>query len=65
MQEGSMMLVRKKLEQCQLRLQGWDKRKFGNVEKEVEKKDKIISQMAAGRWRRESGKNKTVVMGNR
>ena len=51
MQGGPMMLVRKNQEQCKLRLHGWDKRKFGNMEKGVEKKTKLLAN-----WQQEDGK---------
>jgi hypothetical protein len=42
---GPMLEVRSKLEQCRTWLQNWDRGKYGNIGKLVEKKTKILAKM--------------------
>jgi hypothetical protein len=43
--KGAMMMVKRNLEQCKVRLQGWDRRKYKNTEKEVGEKTKLLSKL--------------------
>jgi hypothetical protein len=45
MQGGAMMEVRRKLENCQSRLQGWNRRKYRDVEKKVKKKTLLLTKL--------------------
>jgi hypothetical protein len=45
MQGGAMMEVRRKLEKCQSQLQGWNRRKYRDVEKKVKKKTLLLTKL--------------------
>lgn len=44
-QDGAMKTVQRNLEQCQIRLQGWNRRKYGNVEKKIKEMTKQLIEL--------------------
>jgi hypothetical protein len=60
-----MMRVRRNLEKCQTRLQGWSRMKYGNIEKKVKKKTIPLTKLQQDEGVENGEKNKKVTIGNR